>query len=221
LVPEFDPDDPENPVLKIKHGTKAPSNKFQVIIGFITKKSDTQGDISLQWFERSDRLPSIYVTAGLKPGVWNDIQDALTTSQAKVRRADGRPPKPSDKDKDLTTVADYVKSHQGTATYWPRQYLNNKAKQCPTRHGSVFIEDEPSAFMPRKLDFHIVVKNPDNCGCTAPQTLELYATQLIRAKKNSKPDDPADTSLSRIYGPNGEAGTITGQAPVAPQPKLP
>ena len=224
LVPEVNPDEPNDPVMVVRPGGRSPSNKFQVVIGFSTKVSDTQGNMTLQWFERAERVPSIYQTAGLKPDEWNDVQEALTTSQAQVRKKDGRPPKPGDRPRDLTTVAAYVNSRDGgTATYWPNQYLNKKAKECAVPHTSVYIEDEPSAFKPRKLEFHIVVKDPDNCGCTDPKTLELYATQLIRSKSGSATDD-ADTGLSRMYGPDGELkreGEIIGQAPDAPKPKLP
>lgn len=215
-------DDSEDPTgEKVKESTgfrKQPGHIFQVKIGFETKKSDTQGNLTLHWFERADSLPSMIKRALIQPNMWYDAQEVLTTSQVKVRKADGKEPKPGDKDSDLEPISEFVKRHKGTVTDWVRKYLNDKSKICPA-NSFVLIDDKPAAHQPRKLEFHIVVENPKHCGCTNDK-LELWATQILVAKPG---ETTVDQSVSGFYGPNGKMNpgqSIDGQ-PNAPLPKLP
>lgn len=215
-----DSEDPTGEKVKVSTGTrKQPGHVFQVIVGFETMKSDQQGDLTLHWFERADSVPSMINRAGIPPNTWYDAQQILTTSQVKVRKADGKEPQAGDKDSALEPIAEYVKRHHGTAMDWVDQYLNRKSKICP-QTSSVYIDDKPAASKPRKLEFHIVIENPVHCGCAGPAKLELWATQLLVAKTGAT---AADQTLSGFYGPNGKMKpdqSIEGQ-PIAPQPKVP
>jgi hypothetical protein len=216
-----DSEDPSGEKVIVSTGSRRqPGHVFQVLIRFETKKSDTQGNLTLHWFEKADSLPSMIKRAGIQPNTWYDAQEVLTTSQAMVRKADGKEPQPNNKASDLETIAEYVKRHQGTATDWVRRYLNDKSKICPLPASVVYIDDKPAARQPRKLEFHIVVENPQNCGCSDPPKLELWATQLLVAKPGQSSVDQAQ---SGFYGPKGKmkpGESIEGQ-PSAPQPKLP
>lgn len=226
----IDVSDPEHGSYSEKKSLpRIPSHKFQVTVFFNTVRSKDQGDLTLKWFEKSVRVPPASSLAGQQPGQWADQQDLLPNSKVLVNKNTGKPTTADDKDR--ITFGEFVRAHGGTTTNWIKNYQDKKANVCKAKaeKDSTYIEDEPAAARPRKLEFHIVVESPKNCNCPTA-ALELYATQIIAVDPKEK--DP--TSIGKasqsapntgLYGPQGKlispGWTITGVPPAAPQPIVP
>ncbi|MGH6725760.1 MAG: hypothetical protein ACREB8_04350 [Pseudolabrys sp.] len=225
------PDDEAGVYKTIKAIPPTPSHRFKVTIVFNTIKSKDQGNLTLRWFERSDRVPTAASLAGQEPGHWVDQQDLLPNSQVPVNKKTGKRATPDDKPADITTFGKYVLEHGGTATNWIERYQKKKANVCKAKAetDSMYIDDEPAAARPRRLDFDIIVESPRNCNCPTA-ALELYATQIIAAdpkeKNEAKIGKASQTTPNTgMYGPQGKlvspGDKITGVPPAAPQPVLP
>src|SRR5690349_10171899 len=62
-VDSDDPDDSEK-IKATKHTRALPGHRFQVWVHFNTKPSEDQGNLTLQWLEKADRLPTMSAIAG-------------------------------------------------------------------------------------------------------------------------------------------------------------
>ncbi len=238
----FHVDDPEEEdSKKVKYLKPIPSHRFQVSVYLKMFKSKEQGNLTLKWFEKMEPVPYLNKLAGAKDNEWTDMQALMENSTVQITKKDKKPPGPKDKPSDITTIGELAHSDGATPGFWPRQYLKKVANECKANSYSeakigtdpVYIQDQPSSYKRRKLEFRIVVESAETCECPI-RTLELYATQLLVIDQNPKTKQATEEAEagfvsvyakdSGMYGPDGplkDGQKISGEPPPAKQPSLP
>ena len=171
------------------------------------------------------------------------MQALMENSTVQITKKDKKPAKPNDKPNDITTIGELAHSSGATPGFWPRQYVKKLANECTAKSYSeaktgkdpVYIQDQPTSYRKRKLEFHIVVESPEICECPI-KALELYATQLLVVDQNPKTKQAKEEAEagfvsvyakdSGIYGPDSDKPLkdnekIIGEPPPARQPRPP